>query len=437
VNWTEEEFIDLDLGDKRLNKRFKLLLEKLSLNPTASIPEACGGWTETQGAYRFLAQGKMDWRDMHEPHKKNTLERMQDHKVILCLQDTAELNFNGQSIVGLGRLSYEAQKGMYVHPTYAVTTDREPLGVLDAWMWARKEKGEDDLSESLRWLEGYERICEMATKVPDTRLVYIADRESDILGLILKGEELNHPADWLIRSKHNRVLEENDKLWDSVLKEKGLGCISFVLPGRGGNKARKVKQTIYSKRITLPNKAGKRIVVSCVIAREDNPPDGVKPVQWRLLTNRLAGDFESAVQLVDWYRARWEIEIFFHIFKNGCKIEALQLSTIDRIEKALIMFMIVAWRVGRLMRLGRTCPDLPASLFFSEVEWKAAFIMNKDPLPKTMPSLNEVVRLTAILGGFLGRKSDGEPGVKTIWQGLTRLADFAFGLQCAQEFYAL
>jgi hypothetical protein len=72
MGWTEEEFADLDLGDQRLNKRCKLLLEKLSSNPAASIPEACGGWSETQGAYRFFAQEELDWRDIMNPHWNNT-----------------------------------------------------------------------------------------------------------------------------------------------------------------------------------------------------------------------------------------------------------------------------------------------------------------------------------------------------------------------------
>ena len=56
------------------------------------------------------------------------------------LEDTTELDFNGQEAKGLGPLSHEAQRGMYVHPTYAVTPEREPLGILNAWMWARTRR---------------------------------------------------------------------------------------------------------------------------------------------------------------------------------------------------------------------------------------------------------------------------------------------------------
>jgi hypothetical protein len=111
---------------------------------------------------------------------------------------------------------------------------------------------------------------------------------------------------------------------------------------RAGSKARRVQQEIRSKRIHLPDRSGGVIEVTCVIAREVNAPADIKPLEWRLLTNRLANDFESAAELIDWYRARWEIELFFHVFKNGCKVEALQLSSIERLERALSLFMVVA-----------------------------------------------------------------------------------------------
>ena len=218
---------------------------------------------------------------------------------------TSELDFNGQHIAGLGPLSYEAQRGMgmYVHPTYAVSPQREPLGVLDAWMWARASKGEDGqrggLLESTRWTEGYSRIAELAGRLPDTRLVYVADREADIVALMAKARDLGHPADWLIRSQHNRALPEGGKLWAEVLAGEALGGIRFTMPSRQGQKARDVRQRVWAKRTAVPDGRGGRVEVSCLVAREEGAPEGVKPVEWRLLTNRPIGTFEAAVELID------------------------------------------------------------------------------------------------------------------------------------------
>jgi hypothetical protein len=137
--------------------------------------------------------------------------------------------------------------------------------------------------------------------------------------------------------------------------------------------------------------------------------------------------------LIDWYRARWEVEIFFHVLKNGCRIEALQLSAIDRLERALALFMIVAWRIAYLMRLGRTCPDLDAALFFDPDEIRGAYLLTKERVPDRPPRLNEVLRLIARLGGFLARKGDGEPGAKAIWTGLQQVMIAAQTLQALRE----
>jgi len=175
----------------------------------------------------------------------------------------------------------------------------------------------------------------------------------------------------------------------------------------------------------------------CLIARQIAPPAGGKPIEWRLLRNRTAEALEAVAELIDWYRARREIELVFLVLKEGCGVEALQLETMERIERALAVFLVVAWRIARLMRLGRTVPDLDAALLLESEEWQAVYILAKKPLPKQPPRLNEVLRLIAQLGGFLRRNGDGEPGVKTIWLGLQRVMDFATGIKFARQAHGL
>jgi hypothetical protein len=245
---------------------------------------------------------------------------------------------------------------------------------------------------------------------------------------------MGHPADYLIRSQHNRVLPDASKLWEGVQRQTPLGCIRFALPPGRGRKAREVQQEIRLQRVVIKDGAKGTIEVTCLIASEINAPEGVKPVVWRLLTNRQANSLEQACELIDWYRARWEIELFFLVLKEGCRVERLQLGDKDRLEVALAIYMVIAWRINRLMRLGRTLPDLDAGLLFEPDEWRAAFILNKKPVPKTMPRLNQVIRLIAQRGGFLGRKGDGEPGAKTLWLGLQEIAIFVEGARYAREF---
>lgn len=413
-------------------------MERFAADPTASIPDACHGWGETMAAYRFLGNEAVGWRDILAPHWARTRQRMQDHAVMLCVQDTTELNFNGQEIEGLGPLCYEAQRGMYLHPTYAVTPQREALGVLDAWMWAREAKGANGvrpgIKESTRWVEGYERIAGMAADFPDTRLVYLADREADLMPLMRRARELGEPADWLIRASHNRCLPDRGKLWEHTTTGTPLGEIEFMLASRQGVKARPVRQQLWAQRVELHDGSGTSLSVTSIVAREVDAPPGVKPVEWRLLSNRYAQTCAEVVELIDWYRARWEIEMLFDILKNGCRIEALQLSGMERLERAIAMYLVVAWRIAHLMRMGRTCPDLDARHFFDPAEIRAAYMRSKSGSP-AQPRLNEVLRLIAQFGGFLARKSDGEPGVQTIWKGLRKIRIAAEALRFADSAY--
>lgn len=437
MGWAAQEWATADLGDRRLNRRLIKVAQQLADKPTASIPGACGGWADTAGAYRMLSNDSFDWRDVIEPHARCTMQRMAQESLVLCLQDTTELDFNGQTINGLGPLSYEAQRGMYLHPTYAVSAQREPLGLLDAWMWAREPRDAQGqrggITESVRWIEGYERLAERAQELPATRLMQVGDRESDMFDLMRRAQSLGWPVDLLVRSQHNRVLPGGQRLWDEVQTCDSLGEIEFTMGARPGRKARVVKQQLRVKRMRLACDGDAGVTMTCVIASEIAAPVGAEPVCWRLLTNREISSLAEAVELIEWYRARWEVEIFFHVLKNGCRVEALQLASLPRIERALALFMVVSWRIAHLMRLGRTCPDLPAELMFDDDEIKAAYVLTKKSPPDGPPTLNAVLRHIAMLGGFLARKGDGEPGVKTIWLGMQRVMDFAAGVRFMRE----
>ncbi|MFB1489902.1 MULTISPECIES: IS4 family transposase [unclassified Thiocapsa] len=437
MGWAEAEFEALDLCDARRNRRVIHLVERLAERPTASLPGACQGWGDTQGAGLLLGNDAVAPLALVEPHRASTIQRMTAHPVLLCLQDTTELNFNGRAIAGLGPLSDEAQRGMSLHPTLAVSPARELLGILDAWMWASAFKDADGIRpgilESTRWVEGNERVAELAARLPDTRLVYVGDREADMRELMVIARDLGHPADYLVRARHNRVLPKGQRLWSSVQASEPLGEVTFTLPAGRGRKARTVRQVLYAQSVRFPDgrRGGGKVSATCLIAQEIDAPPGVKPIVWRLLTSRSVSSLEDAAERIDWSRARWDIEGLFFTLKEGCRVEALQLGRIERIVRALMLHLVIAWRIMQLMRLGRTLPDLDAELLLNAYEIKAADILTKTLLPTGAARLNEVIRLMARMGGLLGRKGDGEPGVKTLWLGLQRVMDVVVGLKYA------
>ena len=234
------------MGDARRRRRLIRLVEDLSAQPTGSIPLASGGWAETKAAYRLLDNPALEWRELLEVHTRRTAERMQGQAVVLCIQDTSELDFTTQpGIAGLGRLSYEAQHGLYGHPTLVVTPAGLALGVVAAWIWARAPKGVAQVKESVRWLEGYGIVADLAERVPDTRLVYVAAREGDIRALMDEAVRRDQPADWLGRANHNRNTTAGEKLWERLGRGEALGEVEFMLPAAPGRPARRVRQTLY------------------------------------------------------------------------------------------------------------------------------------------------------------------------------------------------
>ncbi len=128
MGWAQQEFETMDIDDPSLNRRAVLLAQRLGQKPGASIPAACENWTQTAAAYRFLRNEQVSWDDLMGAHWKASQARMREHEAVLWIQDTAQLDYNGQAMQGLGPLSYEAQRGLYLHPTYVVTPQREPLG---------------------------------------------------------------------------------------------------------------------------------------------------------------------------------------------------------------------------------------------------------------------------------------------------------------------
>ncbi len=449
MSWEAKELDGINLKDKRLDKRAKKILGSFSSQPSNSIPTACGGWSETCAAYNFLDNKKVTQEKVLEPHYQSTKKRMAQHKTVLCIEDTTELDYTSQpQLKGLGPLTYEDQNGLYLHPTIAVTPDRLCLGVLNTLMWSRdpatygkkskrREKALEE-KESLRWIEGYRNVCKIAKGMRKTRCVYMSDREGDIYELYLEGYLQNYLADYLVRICRDRKTED-DKISKALIYAPKLGELTFDLPASHRTRAgQTVTQTLKSVRVMLrpPERAHSDLEateVTVIMAQEENPPCGEEPVTWMFMTNLELETPEDIIEKVQWYLCRWQIEIYFRILKSGCQIEKLQLEHASRLQPALALYMIVAWRVLYLTMLGRECPDLPCDIVFDTKEWQAIYIVSeKQAPPEEVPPLNEIIAMLASFGGFLGRKGDGEPGPQSIWIGLQRARDFALAVEATK-----
>lgn len=445
MGWSEEELIHLQIGDKRLDQRVKKTIERMSASSNMSFPSCFKSRAELIAAYRLFDNEFVTPEKILEPHRKSVLERAKNHSVVLLINDTSSIDYTSRKIDNLGMLEKTYTKGFFLHPTLAVTPQRHCLGITDHYIWTRTHnqkrkqisgnvRGQQPImeKESYRWLESYQQASLLANDVPETEFVFITDREGDILELLSEGTNKDKPPklDLLIRAKHDRILlgeSEERKLKKAMLGAPEIAEIQFEMQGRKGRKNREVKQMIRAKKVTLKGKTTNEkeyssVIINAVLCVEEEPPNGEEPVTWLLLTTLPIHTEEEAVKVVNYYLCRWEIETFFNVLKNGCKIEERELQTRNRLETMISLFMIVAWRVIFLMNLGRQEGSRSSTEVFEEMEWKSICLILKKEIPDKAPKLGEIMTMIGILGGYQKRKSP--PGVKTIWKGLKRLADY-------------
>jgi hypothetical protein len=218
-------------------------------------------------------------------------------------------------------------------------------------------------------------------------------------------------------------------VWDRVAAQPVGGVQELRLPRQGQRAARVARLEVRYAPVRLQPPKRKRqlpeVPIWAVLAEEVGAPPGVDPLRWMLLTTLAVRTFAEATRSLAWYARRWGIEVYHRTLKSGCKIEQRQLGSAERIEACLAIDLVVAWRIFHLTKLGRETPEVPCTVFFEEAEWKAlvAYVTH-DPLPPAqVPTLRDATRMVASLGGFLGRKGDGEPGTQTLWLGLQRLDD--------------
>ena len=439
-HWAEEEFGTVRLYDDRLKQRLYTIAQDFYKDPQANIPEACGSKARTMGAYRFFQNPKVTLDGVLTPHTEATLERMKQHRVVLVPQDTTTLDYSTHPMTeGLGPTNNKGDYaiGLLLHDTLAFTEEGTPLGVLDAQCWARdpQEKGKRDRrkelpieqKESMKWLRSFRKAAQIQKRCPETMLVVIGDRESDLYELFLETTKEPEGPKLLVRAEKSRNRKvDQEFLWDVMAKQKVAGGLKIHIPGRGSRMARDAWVNVrFAKVVLTPPKhcaSAPALTVWAVYVKEKANRTIDKPIEWMLLTTVEVKSFEEAQKRVEWYSGRWGIEVYHRTLKSGCRIEDRQLETANRLETCLGVDMVVAWRIYYLTMLGRETPEMPCTVFFKEIEWKAlCCYVNKTPVPpEKPPSMSKMVLMIAALGGHLGRKGDGFPGTQALWRGLLK-----------------
>ena len=447
-----QEFSGADLSDKRLDRRLIKTAQQLASAPVSPINEACGDWASTQAAYRLFDNPKASPEAILEPHIQQTLERMAAQRAaVLVVQDTVFFSYGSRpktrGLGPIGKTNNAGERGLIMHNALAFSTSGVPLGLLSQRIWARQEVPKEgrvekimrlqcmaiEEKETSKWLLALRETLERS---PSTlNLVTVADRESDIFEFITEAQAQR--AHFLIRARADRHLVPEDSEGHTCILEAfahapALGSLPVEIAGNGRRKARTANVEVRTARVTLkpPNRRGhaktsgstEPVTVNLVMATEGIPPAGTDAISWVLLTNLPVKDFAAAAEKVQWYGQRFGIETWHKVLKSGCKVEDCLLETAERLQRYLTLFSIIGVRLMHVAYLARMRPGTAATEVLSKEELEALHVrINKTLPPDNPPSLREAVRMIGRLGGHLGRKCDGEPGVTVLWRGWMRL----------------
>lgn len=449
-----ENYETYDFGDKRIGKRVSRILKEKTENPQLCIHAMSKTAGEWKAAYRLL--GNLNFRTerlMNASHKESVARiKESGASVILVPQDTTELNYHGlNSTEGIGFIGDSPElHGVMMHSALAVTPEGLPLGLLYCKLWTRamesfgstKSRGEKAIQEkeSYKWIETMEGAG--ADTPENVTYIHICDREGDIYPFFSAAKEQHQH--FIIRNVQNRRIRSRDGeqgcilpyMKDAVRASKESVVVQVHRDSHTRRNQRDaVLQVAYQQVNIQKSRYGHdqvqdEVSLYSLCAEELHAPKGTKPICWHLLTTEPIENLEDAGRIMKWYTQRWKIELFHRVLKEGCRVERLQEDTIEKLEKLIAIYAIVAINLLDLTYMERVKPDMPCDILFTEDEWKVLYQYSHRTkvLPQQIPTVSNAVIMIAKLGGFGGRPSDGHPGIKSLWLGLQKFAtalDFA------------
>ena len=431
AQWAAHEFGGAALGDLRLGQRLVHSAAALAAMPgRAFCGAAQGDVAATKAYYRLIDKpdgSALTLQAILEPHRARTVRRMRSQPTVLCIQDGSDLNYSGlaqcQGLGSIGTNQTGARSpGLHLHSTLAVSTEGLPLGVLGAQCSApvaRPEQDERaacdipiDEKKTFAWIQGLRECVEVARQLPETRLVCVMDREADFFELFDEQRSIASKSsarvDLLVRAKHDRATADHTagpsplNLFDSARRSPVRGRARIDVPrqsarpkrskqkARAGHPRRTAQVAVRYRQVELRppahHSAKPAITLWVVHVAESRRPGNAEPVEWFLLSTCPITTVEQAQECLRWYCLRWRIEDWHRVLKSGCRIEALQHKTAERLKRAIAINLVIAWRIMLMTLLGRQCPDLPAEVLFSHLEVEVLQAYAKKTNPPARPA---------------------------------------------------
>ena len=433
-----EDFSQIQLGDKRLNKRLSKTVEMMTEKTKSSILSSCGTKYAAKAFYALLSNEKFTQGQLTETAQKGTIERIISSGIteVLLPQDTCDVNLDGHKKTENLGYSSEHVRGVKVHSSLALMPDGTNLGLLTQ-QYETRETSKIELSkekkscrpieekESYRWLETAREALEL---VPDNvKPIILCDREGDFYELYSEMLSLN--ASFVVRVTHDRDTIDGNHSVKQLRRTAACGEVEIMIPRdtRKNVPARSAKMEVAycSVAIARPKRSDKETPHQLVLnlVRITEIGESKDPIEWLLATNMPVENAEDAIKIVGYYVQRWKIERFHYILKSGCQVEKIQQRTYERIQSMLLIYSVIAAFILAMTYFARSMPDAPCDIFLEEDEWKILFrLITRKPIPPDKPySMKSAVDYLGELGSYKHSLSDGNYGCKAIWQGLCKL----------------
>jgi hypothetical protein len=438
-SWSEKQFGDCNLGDHRRNRRLVKLATQVASKPDSSTPEQTERWADCKAAYRLFEKPEVTFEAVIGPHCSQT--RNVGPGTWLVLNDTTEINFGHlREIEGIGRVGSTQGRGFFLHTALMVPEDRDDLvGIAAQDLYKRPLKKVPRVSSNQRKKRDREtdvwgRVIDQVGRAPaGARFIHICDRGADNFDVYC--HLLEQGDGWVIRAAQlkRKVDDGRNRLvpLQSVLQQQPcLGTYELEVRAQKNQPARTATLEVRCAPITVPRplsgvspyvrrRGVTEITMSAVEVREVNPPRGANALQWVLLTSEEVHTFNDCWKTIERYERRPLIEEYHKCLKTGCSVEERQYRNADRLAPVIGLLSVLAVRLLQLKMLARDEPDRPANDVVPKGWLQALPSLSKHAA--AIHTVRDFIRRLAGLGGFLGRKGDGEPGWQTIWRGLQTL----------------
>jgi hypothetical protein len=436
--WAEQQFSECDLGDKRRTKRAVKVAAQFAADPSASTTRQTESWADCKAVYRLMNGEDVSFRALAEPHWRQTRARTSGH--YLLLGDTTTLDFGShRDVEGLGPVGDGGGRGFLLHSSLMVSAEGEEIfGLAGQTIYHRKPRptGETFRQRLSRERESkiWGEVIELVGSAPEgATFTHVFDRGADNFEvhcrLVLSGNG------WVVRAAQRRRRVDTptgerrrlDKYLDTLPVS---GTYELSVRANHDQPARTAEVEVRFGRVSVPapRDCGKFVRECGIVAitmwvvevREANPPAGVQALRWVLFTSHAVESFADAWQVIGYYEKRPLIEEFHKAIKTGCRLESRQYRTSHGLETTAGMLSVLAVRLVQLKSVARADPDWPADRVVPKPWLHMVRCMQRGKHRK-VSTVREFYHAVARLGGWLGRKHDGQPGWITLWRGLDKL----------------